>query len=184
VGAFELDNALISLPHHFDSAVLIAYALHKEGLQQIHVRVETENQAQAIRMVGATNVLFPERDTALHLVRTVMYPGLSDQIALGEDFSVLEVPCPPQFNGESLATLNLRRRHHITLLGTKLPATAERGEQMEINPAPDEPLNAECHLVVVGTHKRLLQFQRWANEQLGTALQQREQELAQESDDD
>jgi trk system potassium uptake protein TrkA len=145
--------------------------------------VETEHQAQAIRMIGATNVVFPERDTALQLVRSLMYPGLADQIALGEDFSVLDVPCPPQFDGQSLAALNLRRKHHVTLLATKLPATAEHSERMNINPTPDEPLDADSHLIVVGSHKRLTQFRRWAAEQTGAALSERELQLAAEPEE-
>ena len=177
-GAYDLRNAVISLPHHFDAAVLITYALRKEGYRRIYVRVETEHQAEAIRAVGATNVVFPERDTAHVLVRSLMYPSLADEIQLGEDFAFLEVPCPPEFDGKSLAELNLRRRYHINLIGTKTPATAERAERVRMSPSPDDPLKDSDNLLVLGSHKYLAQFKRFVAEQLEAERERREQELA------
>jgi trk system potassium uptake protein len=166
VGAYDLRNAVVSLPHHFDAAVLITYSLRKEGYKRIYVRVETEHQAEAIIAVGATNVVFPERDTAHILVRSLMYPSLADEIQLGEDFAFLEVACPPEFDGKSLAELNLRRKHHITLIATKALATAERAERVHMSPSPDEPLKSSERLLVLGNHKYLAQFKRYVIEQL------------------
>ncbi len=166
VGAYDLRNAVISLPHHFDAAVLITYSLRKEDFKRIYVRVETEHQAEAIRAVGATNVVFPERDTAHVLVRSLMYPSLADEIQLGEDFAFLEIDCPPSFDGKSLAELNLRRKHHITLIATKTLASAERAERVHMSPSPDEPLRLSEHLLVLGSHKNLAQFKRFVHDQI------------------
>jgi trk system potassium uptake protein len=175
VGAYDLRNAVISLPHHFDAAVLITYSLNKEGFKRIYVRVETEHQAEAIRAVGATNVVFPERDTAHILVRSLMYPSLADEIQLGEDFAFLEVACPPEFDGKSLAELNLRRKHHITLIATKAMATTERAERVHMSPSPDEPLKGSEHLLILGNHKSLAQFKRYVHDQLDADRERQEQ---------
>lgn len=165
IGALEMKHALISLPHNFDSAVIITYHLKKNGFKTITVRVETEHQMEAIKAVGATSTVFPERDTALALVRSMVYPSLADEIPLGEDFAILELPCPEVFGGKSLVELNLRRKHQVSLIAIKKPSTESQQEQVRVSPNPEEALSADWNLLVLGTHKRLARFKDWVTTQ-------------------
>ncbi|MBN2082841.1 TrkA family potassium uptake protein [bacterium] len=159
VGAFDLDVAIIAFPGRFDKSVLVTHALRKHHMKRIIVRVTTSEEAEAILAIGATEVVFPERDVAHSIADQLLYPDLAGQVPLSDDFSVLEIPCPPQLVGKTLEELHLRRKHGVTLIAIKCQPDDPLGQaHVRAAPDPDEPLEADCHLLLLGARKRLRWF--------------------------
>lgn len=159
LGVYEVDAAIISMPDHFDITVLVTHSLKREGVGAILVQVESEAQAAAIRAVGATTVVFPERDIAARTVRQLVSPTIADQISLGKDVSIIEVPCPTEWDRRSLVELQLRSKHHVYVIGIKKKGTDQDAEEkIDILPVPDHPLRSGDILLVLGRSDRLEQF--------------------------
>lgn len=159
VGAFDLDVAIIAFPGRFDKSVLVTHALKRHGLHHIIVRVTTNEEAAAIMAVGATEVVFPERDIAHHMANRLLNPELADQIPLTEHFAVLEIPCPEAFVGKTLEELHLRRKFGLTLIALKtMPEDPLEDGKITLAPNSDEPLTAGKHLLLLGDRKRLKWF--------------------------
>jgi len=161
LGVYESDAAIISMPDHFDITVLVTHFLKRGGVPEILVQVESEAQASAIQAVGATQAIFPERDLADRTVRQLFTPTIADQIPLGEDVSIIEVPCPEVWNGKTLLELQLRTRHHVYVIGIKKQTGADRrSEKVEILPVPDRPLKGGDILLILGKLDRLTSFRK------------------------
>jgi len=161
LGVFDVDAAIISMPDHFDITVLVTHELKREGVGEILVQVESEAQAGALRAVGATTIIFPERDIAERTVRELISPTLADRIPLGKDVSIIEVPCPADWEHKSLIELRLRTRFHVYVIGIKrISGEDDSKEKIDILPVPDRPLKDGDNLLVLGRTDYLEKFQK------------------------
>lgn len=159
VGAFDMTTAIVALRRYFDTTVLVTHMLRQHGFARIFVQVDSEKEASAILAVGATSVIFPERDMAEEIARKLLTPGLADQVPLGENFAIINVPCPKEFVGQTLQDLDIRRKYRVTIIATKGPATGKGKENVfQMAPPPDVPLDAACHLILLGERKELFNF--------------------------
>jgi trk system potassium uptake protein len=160
VGAFEADTALVCLGDFFDSTVLVTHMLRRRGVTNVVAQVNSQRQAEAIRAVGATQVVFPERDIARELVdRFLAQPLPFERITIGKDAGIIEVPVGDVAAGKSLRDLELRARYHVNVIGVKSPADEEGLEEpISLTPDADEPLNATQTLVILGHNHHLQRF--------------------------
>lgn len=164
VGAFEADTAIVSIRRHFDTTVLVTHALRRENVPQILVQVDSDKEADAIRVLGATGVIFPERDMAERIARNLLMPDLADQIPLGERHGIIDAPCPAEFVGKTLIELNIRKNHRVTVLAIRRKGSKGSGGVLHVDPAPDEPLQKGDVLVILGESKRLTAFKAFGEE--------------------
>lgn len=173
LGAFDVDVAIVAIARAFDTTVLVTHSLIQHEIKRIVVRVESERQAQAVRALGATDIVFPERDIAENVARRLIYPDLAEEIPLGADFAVMEVPCPHEFEGKTLQEINLRRRFKVNLIAVK-QRRGEKGNEEMVTPAPspEDPLPPESSLLLLGSLKKL----DWFRKKLKLPLHVREHE--------
>ena len=157
-GAFDMDVAVVALRRHFDASVLATHALRKEGVEEILVQVDTEQEAEAIVAVGATSAVFPERDMAERIARNILVPGIIDYLPLGADVAIIEAPTPGSFIGKTLIELNVRSQFGITVIA--ITSQAGGTESVEVAPPPDQPLTGGGNLVVIGKTQQLEEFRK------------------------
>jgi trk system potassium uptake protein TrkA len=69
--------------------------------------------------VGATESIFPERETAHRISAQIINPNLLDFIPLAEDFRVMDVAPPDAFYGHTLLELNMRERFGVFAIAIK-----------------------------------------------------------------
>lgn len=160
IGAFDVDVAILALRHRFDSTVLVTYNLKQHEIREILVQVDSEKEAEAILAIGATGVIFPERDMADAIVRRMMAPTLADQIPLGDDVGIIEVPCRGDYDGKTLIELDIRKHYQVTVIAIKKSLSKEERQAVEVAPSPDTPLSESDILMVVGKADKLEKFKQ------------------------
>ncbi|MFH1740802.1 MAG: TrkA family potassium uptake protein [bacterium] len=148
LGVLDCDVVILGLRHHFDITVLTVRFLAQNHVPTIVAQVDSLDELEAIRAVGATHAVFPERDAADRLVKELALPGFMDKITLAKDIGLAEIPCPKSFADKSILELNIRRNHRVTIIGIKSPT--ETGEETRITPPPETKLHQRDTLVVIG----------------------------------
>ncbi len=117
LGVLDCDIVILGLRHHFDLTVLAVRFLTQNGVEQIIAQVDSMDELEAIRAVGATRAVFAERDAADRLVKELNLPGLVDKITLPENIGVIEIQCPEPFTGKTILDLNIRQHYQVTIIG-------------------------------------------------------------------
>ncbi len=156
-GALDVNVAIVAVRRRFDTSVLVTHLLKQAGIPEIAVLVDSEAESGAIRAIGATSVIFPERDMAHRIANKLLFPDLADQIPLGQGVAIIEVPCPPAFEGKSLIELNLRREYSVNVIAL---SSTDRRHHRVVHPAPHptEPLKNSDHLILLGKSEQLAMF--------------------------
>lgn len=158
LGFFSVDVAIVGFRRSFDVAVLLVHQIRKRGGITIIAQADTDEKAEALSAMGAHTVVFPERDTADHLVRRLTRPNLVEHIPLGPDIEIVEVPIPPSFDGKNLLELRLRNRFEVHVIGVKQRTADGVTVDTQIAPPPNMPMRAGDTMLVIGKSVNVARF--------------------------
>ena len=124
-GFADLGAVVVSTGERSHIATLITLYLKELKVPRIVVKAISEDHGRILEKIGATDIVFPEKDMAIRTARTLSAPNIIEHIPLGDDFSITEISPPRKFIGKSLVELDLRNRYRITVLGIRDVLTEE-----------------------------------------------------------
>lgn len=156
VGARDADAAVISTGDNLSASVLALLALKDIGVADIFVKVRSDDHARIADALGATESIFPERESALGLASRLTSGKLLQYVQLGKEFGLQEMPVPNAWYGKSLRVLALPQNYRINVVALHDVLT----DQMVPVPDPDRPLTPSDTLLVAGDPKALEQIAR------------------------
>lgn len=116
VGARAADAAIISTGENLAASILALLAVRDIGVKEIFVKVRSEDHARIADSLGATESVFPERESALGLASRVTSGKLLQYVQLGEDLSLQEMPVPDEWIGKNLRELELPQRYRVQVV--------------------------------------------------------------------
>ncbi len=151
----DFDEAVVSLGESVEASILCTLHLKKLGLKSIRAKAATEDHAAILRAVGATETIFPERETAHRIAAQIINPNLLDFIPLAEDFEVMDVAPPDSFHGHSLKELNMRDRFGVFAIAVKELVP----QRFVFLPGPDFVIKPSDILVLIGREEDLRRLQ-------------------------
>jgi trk system potassium uptake protein TrkA len=144
LGPDRRDLAVVSIGDEAREASIICTALLRQmGAPFVVARATDTIHERILRLVGAHEVVNPERAFGERVATRILYRSVIDEAPLGEDLVITELRPPPVFVGRTLAELALPRLHGVTVVGTK------REDSGLTAPSPNQALNSDDILVVV-----------------------------------
>jgi trk system potassium uptake protein TrkA len=146
VGSRGADVGVVSTGDDITASILATLALKDLGVKEVFVKVVSRDHARVMERVGATETVFPERDTALELAARLSGTALLNYVRLGSGFSIQEMAVPDDWVGKSLRELELRRRYSISVIGIH----EVLGDRIVAAPDPDVVLKDSDTLLVAG----------------------------------
>jgi trk system potassium uptake protein len=119
LGLEGMDAVIVSMGDNESAATLITLYLKEFGVKRIVVKASNEDHGKILSKVGATDVIYPEKDMAIKVARSLSTPDVLDYIPMSGDYLIAEIAPLEAFVGKSLAELQLRSRYGITVIGIK-----------------------------------------------------------------
>lgn len=147
----DFDEAIVSLGKSLEASVLCTLYLKKIGVPVIRAKATSEDQAAILCDIGATEIIFPERETARRIAAQIVNPNLLDFIPLAEGYRVMDVAPPNGFYGHSLQELDLRKRFGVFVIAINELVP----ERFVFLPAPDFVIKPGDILVMIGREEDL-----------------------------
>lgn len=158
-GIQDADVAVVSIGENVEASVLVTMLVIDLGIPTVVAKAVTPLHGRILERLGVTRVVFPDRDMAVRLAHSLDVPNAIDFIGLSRDFSIVEVPAPPEFVGQSLKELALRPRYGLLLIAIKRRDGAGT-ERTVIAPAAEERIEAGDVLSLLGANDRLANLER------------------------
>jgi trk system potassium uptake protein TrkA len=151
----DFDEAVVSMGESLESSILCTLHLRKIGIPVIRAKAESDDHAEVLTAVGATHVIFPERDTAQRIGAQILNPNLLDFIPLVEDYRVIEEAAPESFHHRTLGELGLRQRLGLFVLAAREGPTGE----LAFLPGPGFSIQPRHRLLIIGREQNLVRLQ-------------------------
>lgn len=150
LGLDELDGVVISLGH-IESTVLATLHLKELKMRRIVCKALSEDHGKILEMIGATEVIFPEKDMALRVAHTLAHENILDHVPLAEGYSIIEIAPPSSFLRKSIGELDLRNRFGVQVIVVKemIP------ENVVLVPTADYVIKDSDVLVILGKDEDL-----------------------------
>jgi trk system potassium uptake protein TrkA len=158
-GVDKVDVAIVGMGqsgHSFEAAILTVVNLKQMGIPQIYARAENLTAGQVFNAVGATDVIYPEIETAQRWAYKLIAPHIEEKIDFAPGYSLARVKSPASFHGQTVMDLQLRQKYNINLVAIKRGENAAylQGEEKDslINvPMPNTVVYTNDILMVAGT---------------------------------
>jgi len=157
-GIKDVDVAVVSIGENIEASLLVVTLLRELGINHIVAKAVTPLHGRILEKLGVTRVVFPEREMAMRIAHSLVMPNVIDYIELSREFSIVDVPAPPEFVGRTLRDIGLRARFGLTTIAIKHPARTGDREFTNIAPGPDDVIQAGDILSLLGSNERLGQL--------------------------
>ena len=119
-GVDKVDVAIIGIGQGtgrgFESSVLTVVNLRQMGLKQIYARAEDLIAGEVFSKVGATEVIYPEIESAQRWAYKLIAPQIGEKIDFTPGYSLARVKAPASFDGKTVMDLQLRQKYNVNLV--------------------------------------------------------------------
>jgi trk system potassium uptake protein TrkA len=155
-GVDGVDVAIIGMGQdNFESAILTVVNLRQMGVKQIYARAESLVAGEVLSKVGATDVIYPEIESAQRWAYKLIAPQIGEKIDFAPGYSLARIKAPASFDGKTLMDLQLRQKYRVNLVAIKRGEHSKAKKQKEgdiINvPMPNTVIYADDILMVAGS---------------------------------
>ncbi len=161
-GIDKVDCAIVGIGEGFEDAALATASLKAIGVPRVISRAQNETRGRILARIGADDVVYPERESAVRWAHRLMLPHLRDYVELGEGHSLVHVAAPAAFHNRTPAALDLRRDFHVNLVAIKRVVSVQSGADAQaaeshvvLVPEADTEILPQDILIVVGSDEAL-----------------------------
>lgn len=151
----DFDEAVVAIGEQLESSILCTLYLKRIGIPLIRAKASSEEHSEILRSIGASQVIFPERETAERLAMKIHNPNLLDFIPLTQEYQIIEMETPPGFHGQSLEGLNLRKSYDVFVLAIR----SKQKQDFIFLPGPAGVVQKGDVLVIIGKAERIRSLQ-------------------------
>ena len=161
----KVDVAIVGMGERgraFESAILTVVNLKQMGVPLIYARAANLVAGQVFSAVGATDVIYPEIETAQRWAYKLIAPHIEEKIDFASGYSLARVKAPASFNEKTVMELQLRQKYNVNLVAIKR-ADTNVGEEDDgiINvPMPSTVVYTDDVLMVAGSDLDLAKMPR------------------------
>jgi len=157
-GVDKMDVAIIGIGQGgggFEAAILTVMNLRQMGIKQIYARAEDLIAGEVFSKVGATEVIYPEIESAQRWAFKLIAPQIGEKIDFAPGYSLARVKAPPSFDGKTVMDLQLRQKYSVNLVLIKRGEHATKAKNQKgkiINvPMPSTVIYQDDILMVAGS---------------------------------
>ena len=163
-GVDKVDAAIVGMGQGgrtFESAIMTVVSLKAMGVKNIYARAQNLTSGQVFTAVGATEIIYPEIETAQRWAYKLIAPHIGEKIDFAPGYSMASVLAPASFNEKTVMDLQLRQKYSINLVAVKRQhAEGEKKIDIVNVPLPDTIIYEGDTLMVAGSEKDLATLPR------------------------
>lgn len=156
-----VDGVVIDMGERVESSILATSYCRKLGIAQIIVKAEDEEHAEILELVGATRIVFPNREAAKRVTPLMLSSALLNYLPVSGKLAIAEIALPDSYVGRTVLEVGLRKNHGLNLISVK------NGEEDYDRFVPEYAFRPGDVALVSGTDAQLEAFAASAGRRTG-----------------
>ncbi len=154
LGVQDMDVVVVSLGPEMESSILTVLYLHELGVKRILAKALSADHGKILEAIGATEVIYPERDMAIRLAQRLSSRNVLEYLPLAENISIQEIVPPEAFIGKKLRDLDLTNRFRVQVIAVRQLVP----ERLIFVPGADFVIKDSDILVVMGEEENIAEL--------------------------
>jgi trk system potassium uptake protein TrkA len=163
IGVAKADTAVVALGEvDLEASIMVCMALNDLGVARTIVRAATGLHGRILSRLGATRIIYPEKQMGEQLALSILASGVLEQTTLSTGQTVAHIRPRRDLVGKTLKESNISERHRLAIIALQKPSSSidDRGELVEelttlSIPSPDTVIESDDILVVVGNPSQI-----------------------------
>lgn len=155
LGIGNFDVVVIAIGENIQASILTTLLIKELGIEYIVVKAQNQLHAKVLYKIGATKVIFPERDMGIRVAHSLVTPNILDHIELSEEYSILEIIISDKMAGKTLAELDIRAKFGCNVMALK------NDDYINIAPSATDIIKKDDVMVIIGHNKDLRKFEEY-----------------------
>lgn len=152
IGIRNFDTVIVAIGNDIQASILSVLLLKELGVKKVIAKALNKLHGQVLYKVGADWVVHPERDMGERVAHQLLSPNVLNFIELSDKYSVEEIKIPDCMSNKSLRELDLRAKYNLSVIAIR------HNNTIKISPSPDERIERDDVLVVIGENADLARF--------------------------
>ncbi|MDK2879026.1 MAG: trk/ktr system potassium uptake protein [Thermoanaerobacteraceae bacterium] len=144
LGLDSFDCVIVSIGCDIQASILTTLILKDIGVKKIIAKAASDLHGKVLSKTGATTVIYPERDMAEKLAKSLASLNVLNMVEIARDACLIEINTPKIMVGKTLKELNLSQKYKINVVALK------RKNDVKVILPPDEVLLEDDTLLVIG----------------------------------
>lgn len=154
-GFGECDIVVVAIGSNIEVSMMATANCKELGVPDVVSKASSELHGKILRRIGSDSVIYPDRDSAHRLARSIVNHNAVDFLEVSEGFSIAEIDVPSEAAGKSLAQSDFRKTTGLTVLCIRRSAEGHSTGRTVIMPQATEVLRSDDKLIVFGETKKI-----------------------------
>lgn len=144
LGVRNFDVCFVCVSDDFQTSLEATATLKDLGAKFVVARADRERQIKFLKKIGADYVIHTEMDMAHRTAMRFSARNAFDYFELTPKYAVFEMETPREWEGQTVAHMDVRRRYNVNILGVK------NGDEIEPLLDPQYRFQPDSHLIIAG----------------------------------
>ena len=144
LGLRDFDTVIVAVSSNLEASILATAHLRQLGIRRIVAKAANELHGSILRQVGASRVVYPERETGFRVAHSFAASGVLDYLDVAPGYGIVRVRVGPALAGKTLGESDLRGAHGVSVIAL------HRAGTVTLNPHQSETLREQDELIVAG----------------------------------
>ena len=145
------DVVIIAMGESLEASILATLYFKEAGVRTIVAKANQEDHGRILSTLGASEVIFPEKDVAVRLAQRISSRNIIDYIPFVEGYSIQEVAPSKKIAGRKIRELDLRNRFGVQIIAIKDMIR----NSVELVIDPDKVIKDSEMMIVLGKNQDL-----------------------------
>jgi trk system potassium uptake protein TrkA len=152
LGVRNFDVCIVTIADNFQASLEVTSLLKDCGAKFVVSRAAGEVHAKFLLRNGADEVIYPEKDMAIHGAVKYSVDHVFDFFELTPQYSIYETSVPNNWIGKNIVELQVRTKYHINILAIR------KGEQVDPMVSPVYKFTGEESIFILGNNRDIRPF--------------------------
>lgn len=144
LGVENFDLCFVTIGEDFQSSLVITSLLKRHGAKCVISKTTQDIQEELLKQIGASEVVYPEREIAERVAVRYNADNVFDFIPLTEDVAMYEIKTPRAWVGDTIVGVDVRKKYNVNIIAIK------KGDTILATPGPNYVFTADEHIMVMG----------------------------------
>ena len=154
-GFGECDLVVVAIGSNIEASMMATANCKELGVPNVVAKATSELHGKILRKIGADSVIYPDRDSAHRLARSIANHEVVDFLEVSEGYSIAEIDVPDGVRGKTLAESDFRNATGVTVLCIRRADEDIAKPRKVIIPQASDTLQSDDKLIVFGETKNL-----------------------------
>ncbi len=159
-GFRDCDMVVVAVSSDMECSLLATLALKEMKVPVVIAKAASDMHGKVLSRVGADRVVYPDKDMAARLARTLVAPSVLDYVEVSEGVSVLEIQAPLQFVSKTLSECRIRKLYGATVLVLRRAKQPDGTQETLVSPNADDVIELGDTMVIFGADEKLRALER------------------------